>query len=248
VNYVEILRVTLVRCPRPFGVDRSFRRLVLIVALLTGALAAAYAGEPKPDAAFNSLSAKFERWQVLAHQGNAEAQFEFGSLLLGLGSSPEVQIEGAKWLLNSAQQGYAPALNLMRNLAGAGNIGFEMMLGSMYSEGTAVLQDYAEAARWYRLCAERDNAACQIQLGVMYLRGQGLQQDYTQAHKWFNLAASGSFGEEVLARLPQTVQEGRKLAIQNRALAAANMNNDQIAEAQRLAREWRRQHSSSIPK
>ena len=56
-----------------------------------------------------------------------------------------------------------------------------------------------------------------------------MPQDYTQAHMWFNLAA---------ANLPK---EARDIAVRNRDRVAAKMTPAQIAEAQKLAREWKPQ-------
>jgi len=55
-------------------------------------------------------------------------------------------------------------------------------------------------------------------------------QDYVQAHKWFNLAA---------ARFPGSEPKRREAAVENRDRIAAKMTPTQIAEAQRLAREWK---------
>ena len=52
---------------------------------------------------------------------------------------------------------------------------------------------------------------------------QGVQQNYVQAHKWWNLAAVS----------------GDKDAIKNRDIVAGKMTPPQIAEAQKLAREWK---------
>jgi len=48
-------------------------------------------------------------------------------------------------------------------------------------------------------------------------------QDYAQAHKWFNLAAASGDAD----------------AVSNRDRVAAKMTPAQIAEAQRLASEWK---------
>jgi TPR repeat protein len=55
-------------------------------------------------------------------------------------------------------------------------------------------------------------------------------QDYVQAHKWLNLAAS---------RFPASEKENRDKAVKYRDLATAKMTPAQIAEAQKLAREWK---------
>ncbi len=62
----------------------------------------------------------------------------------------------------------------------------------------------------------------------MYYKGRGVPQDYVQAHMWLNLAAS---------RFPQGTD--RDMAVKIRDILAAKMTPAQIAEAQRLAREWK---------
>lgn len=59
-------------------------------------------------------------------------------------------------------------------------------------------------------------------LGLAYSTGQGVGVDYVAAHKWFNLAA----------------MKGSEIAKSWRAQISREMNSSQIAEAQRLAREW----------
>ena len=78
--------------------------------------------------------------------------------------------------------------------------------------------------------ADPENTAAQFDLGVKYATGQGVPQDYVQAHMWFNLAASRSTGEM------------REDAVERRDQIANEMTPDQLAEAQRLAREWDAAH------
>jgi hypothetical protein len=100
----------------------------------------------------------------------------------------------------------------------------------MYFTGQGVLQDYAEAGKWYRKAADQGFAEAQFNLGKMYYRGQGVPKDYVLAHMWFNLATS---------RYPASEKEKREWAEIFRDLAAYKMAPAQIAEAQRLAREWK---------
>ena len=83
-----------------------------------------------------------------------------------------------------------------------------------------------EAARWYRLAAEQGNANAQAVLGAMYVTGEGVPQDYVQSHKWLNLAASRT--------TPEKAEDNRSLRDQ----LAELMTAPQVADAQRLAREW----------
>ena len=100
----------------------------------------------------------------------------------------------------------------------------------MYSEGQGVPQDHAEAAKWYRPAADQGYAPAQYNLGLWYGRGEGGSPDYVNAHMWFNLAAS---------RFPAAERQNRSEAIRNRELVAGKMTSEQIAQAQKLAREWK---------
>jgi TPR repeat protein len=99
----------------------------------------------------------------------------------------------------------------------------------MYAHGEGVAQDYAAAASWYRKAAEQGISESQYNLGLMYAKGRGVAQDYLQAHKWCNLAGAGA----KTAKL-------RDQASTMRDVVAVLMQPAQIAEAQRLAREWRK--------
>jgi TPR repeat protein len=103
-------------------------------------------------------------------------------------------------------------------------------LGVMYGEGRGVPQDYAEAARWYRLAADQGDAQAQYNLGLAYARGEGVTQNVVDAHMWFNLAA---------ARFPANDTRNRTAAVKNRDTVAGEMSSEQLAEAQKRAREWK---------
>ena len=128
--------------------------------------------------------------------------------------------------------GLAPAqsdplwLETQRQAAEQGDTWAQNNLGGMYRSGLGVPQDYAEAMKWFRLAAAQGAASAQYNLGIMYDRGRGVPQDAVQAHKWLNLAASRT-GEE------------REKSVKTRDLVARRMTAAQIAEAQRLAREWK---------
>ena len=61
-----------------------------------------------------------------------------------------------------------------------------------------------------------------FQLGMMYSTGVQLATDYVSAHKWFNLAA----------------MRGNADAIRLRREIATLMTENEIAAAQRAARDW----------
>ncbi len=103
----------------------------------------------------------------------------------------------------------------------------------MYAHGHGVPQDDEQAVAWYRKAAEQGLAEAQNNLGLMYEYGSGgVPQDYAQAHMWYNLATDASDASL------------RNLAAKNREIVAAKMTPAQIAEAQRMAREWMQSHPS----
>lgn len=120
-------------------------------------------------------------------------------------------------------QDYMQAVSWYRKAAEQGHADGQYILALMYSEGEGVPQDYKQAVSWYRKAAEQGDARAQYNLGLIYSNGEGVPQDYVQAHKWFDLAAF--FGNEVAAG--------------NRDSVEALMTPAQIAEAQKLASEWK---------
>jgi uncharacterized protein len=69
---------------------------------------------------------------------------------------------------------------------------------------------------------DRANGDVFYQLGILYSAGGEIPSDYVSAHKWFNIAAA----------------RGNKEALRLRREVAAEMSEDQIASAQRAARDW----------
>jgi hypothetical protein len=92
--------------------------------------------------------------------------------------------------------------------------------------------DYARALRLARPLAETGDAQAQYNLGLSYARGEGTETDDVSAHMWFNLAAAG---------FPAFDSRNRAAVTRSRDAIASRMSNEQIAEAQRLAREWKPQ-------
>jgi TPR repeat protein len=150
---------------------------------------------------------------------------------------------------------YAAALRIYRSMADQGLAIAQFNVGLMYDKGQGVSKDevqamkwyrlaadqgrsdaqyqlghlyykqnnYAEAAKWFHLAADQGRADAQSNLGAMYAEGEGVPQDYLQALMWFTLSAA----------------QHHKDGMENRDKAAGLMTPAQIAEAQKLAREWK---------
>jgi hypothetical protein len=132
---------------------------------------------------------------------------------------PQDYAEAVRWYLKAAEQGVELA---------------QTYLGGMYDQGRGVPQDYAEAATWFRRAADRGVALAQFVLGTMYEEGTAGSQDYVQAHMWVNLAASHASGDV------------QKNYAEYRDRLARKMTAQQVAEAQRLAREWKRKGDGQL--
>jgi TPR repeat protein len=154
---------------------------------------------------------------------------------------------------------YATALRLIRPLADQGNATAQSMMGILYSTGKGVTQSYIEAAEWYRLAANQGLASAQYNLGSLYGNGQGVPQNYTEAMKWyhlagdqgdakaqFNLGAMYAVGQgapkdlvRALVWLNLSAAQGAQEAVAIRDAIKKGATPAQIAEAQKLAREWK---------
>jgi uncharacterized protein len=154
---------------------------------------------------------------------------------------------------------HATALRLIGPLADRGDIRAQVLLGNMYRDGNGVQQsdveafkwylmaanknepqaqylcgngyfqkgDNAEALKWYWKSAEQGYGPAQFELGNFYEKGFAVPQNYILAYMRYTLAAL----EE-----PETYQARVKERL---AVITPHLAPSQIAEAQKLAREWR---------
>ncbi len=82
--------------------------------------------------------------------------------------------------------------------------------------------DYDTALREFRLLAEQGHAQAQLNLGILYSQGRGVPKDSVQAYAWYTLAAGQ--GDDLAGKFKDHLEK--------------SMTLEQLAEAQRLAREW----------
>jgi TPR repeat protein len=142
-----------------------------------------------------------------------------------------ISVHLAQWLLgDSYQSGRGVALDYMEaakwyRLAADGGVPeAQFATGAALVRGQGVPQDYSEGIRYYRLAAEQGNWPAQGALGAVYFSGSmGVPQDYVQAHLWLNLAAT----------------HGSKQILMLRGAVERKMTPEQLAEAQKLARDWK---------
>jgi TPR repeat protein len=199
----------------------------------------------------NAIEA-YPLWRKAAEKGDAVSQFNVGTYLnYGIDGVQQNKAEAAIWYRKAADQDitssqyrlgelyqsgsgveldYTEAMKWYRKAADKGNPDAQDQLAFMYWEGQGVSQDYIESAKWQRKAADQGRALSQAKLGVMYELGMGVPVDNVQAHKWVNLAIGGLKGDDAL-------QRARVLG--QLATIAKKLTPAQIAEAQKLAREWK---------
>lgn len=143
-----------------------------------------------------------------ADKGNPEAQFAIGRMHAWGHGVKKDNTEAIFWFRMAARQGHREA---------------QAILAKRYISGKrGVPQDHVLAAKWYRKAAKQRHVEAQYGLGELYAQGRGMPRDYVAAHLWFNLAAAN----------------GHKDAANQRAIVSQKLKPEEIAKAQKLARNW----------
>lgn len=124
---------------------------------------------------------------------------------------------------NGVPKDIEKAIEWFTKAARQGYIDAQLVLGFSYYGGNDVPKDYTKALKWFQAAAEQGDSVGQQFLGFMYQRGEAVPQNFVQAYAWFSLASAGGMhtARETQGRLEQ------------------KMTREQIAEAQRIAADFR---------
>jgi S1-C subfamily serine protease len=155
---------------------------------------------------------------------NAEQAIEFWQRAAAAGSVA-AQAALAQSLLagDGTEKDAAAAVRLARPAAQKGNALAQAVLAQAYLRGEGGLpRSLPQFVHWSQMAANQGNRLSMEVLAVSFHTGTGVPQDYVRAHMWANLAAS----------------RGSARAAKLRDELAAKMTPDQIAEAQKAARQW----------
>jgi TPR repeat protein len=163
---------------------------------------------------------------------SANLQFEEGNevgyLLSRIYSRDEVVKQWRGYAQDTLEwQQYVEQTKRDRLYAEAGEVGNQFLLGLAYTYGIGVPRDFTAAATWFQRAADAGEVWSQLHIAVAYARGRGLKQDYVKAHVWLSVVVSKTSGDQ------------QQFASDARDEVARNMTYHQIAEAQRLASEWK---------
>jgi len=187
---------------------------------------------------------QFAELKAKAEAGDADSEYQLGFRYCNGEGVPKDFSKAVKWLRKAAKQsnvqaetalGYcyatgqgvakdnAEAVTWYRKAAEQNFAPAEFNLGNCYANGQGATKDDGEAVKWYRKAAEQNFAQAQISLALSYALGQGVAKDYVESYKWTLLAAS----------------QGDKDAKETMTILENNMSREQIAEAQKVARNFK---------
>jgi TPR repeat protein/serine/threonine protein kinase len=188
------------------------------------------------------------KWfRLAAEQGDADAQNNLGVFhQYGIGVTKDAST-AVSWYRKAADQGNAvaqrnlgncyyygdgltkdaaEAVKWYRKAVDQGDALAQNALGDCYRSGEGLVKDATEAAKWYKKSADQGNNTAQFNLGYLHATGEGVPKDLVLAYKWWNLSAVS----------------GDTASKDNLEKISKQMTSEQIAEAQRLCREWQADH------
>jgi len=190
---------------------KSWRQIAAAVACLAVVCAATvFWSVHKKEVAERKLAEAAGLCRARAERGDAQAQFELGTMYRKGEGVRRDHTEALGWYRKAADQNYAKAQDALgsvyyyghgapqnyeeavrwyRKAADQGYASAEYDLAYMYDLGKGVPQDSAEAIRWYRKSAEQGNVRAQDWLGYVYSQGKGVPQDSAMAVFWYSKAA-----------------------------------------------------------
>ncbi len=140
--------------------------------------------------------------QVLAEQGDADAQFAIGDIHWhGLGVK-EDPTEAVRWFRRAAGQDHA---------------GAQYQLGTAHLNGNGVDEDKEEAQRQFSRSifklqrrSELGDAEAQYFLGHAIFHGNGIHQDSIKAVEWWRKAAEQGYARAIQSRMGLCLRAWRR--------------------------------------
>jgi hypothetical protein len=177
---------------------------------------------PEPAKALSRVHERAEKLSKPSEEGGENAKY-----LYKLAEAGNMDAQNQLGLLyyngRGVPQNFQQASVWFRKAAEQGHAGAQVNLGTLYFSGYGVSENSQEALFWFRKAAVQRDALAFAKLGRMYEQGRKVPRDLVQAHMWYNLSAA----------------HGEKRAVEIRDALAKQMDPGQVAEAQRLAIEWK---------
>jgi hypothetical protein len=156
---------------------------------------------------------------TIANQGDLEAAKQLGRAY-ELGTGVDRDLERSRFW-------YSKAVGLKGLIARAqrGEADAQYTLGRMYVVGEAVEKNPSEAMRWFERAAINGDTEAQYALGTLFEFGDEVEQDNVEAIKWYTIAEENSYSGQL-----------------RKSYLVKKMTAEEIAEGERLVREWLEAH------
>ncbi len=164
---------------------------------------------------------------VRAHLGGVDSQLTLAHAY-GTGNGVEIDQEKAShWYRKAAEQGDPRG---------------QLVLAARYDEGEGLPVDATAATQWYKRAAENGNAVAQLALAVRNHEGKGSAKDDVRAAMWLILAH-----RTATARPDGDDQQSAAGRTQLLEVLKATLTEGQLADARRIAADWRAAHPGALP-
>ena len=183
----------------------------------------------------------------LAESGDGEAQAYLAHLYAtGRGVSKD-HAQGIEWIIRAAKNGIPVAQHVLARLTYNGQGGVPRdekeairlltaaaeqndtyaieQLGRAYNQGNGVVRDTAEAMRWWRRGVALNSGLSMWNIGFSMILGK----DVVEGYKWMTLGI----------KYLEPGVDPRQFRAELGYFSKTKMTPDQVAEAERLAREWK---------
>jgi len=145
--------------------------------------------------------------------------FAMASLVLAMPATADFAAGVAAY----QKQDYTTAFKEWQPLAEGGSYDAQYNIALLYLDGKGVARNYDEAVKWFGRAANQGQVKAQYHLGVIYEKGELIKRDYVQAYKWLSLCAA----------------KGNGGCVAQRDLVEKKLKGSKLAEAQRLASQWK---------
>lgn len=154
--------------------------------------------------------------EEVRRKGLYRGQYNLALMYLAGEGVPVDGVEGAKWLRLAADKGFAPAAARIAPMAMTKQNG---------------LEPNSDVRKWLLIAAQAGDPISMMNLGMAYFHEIGGPADYVEAYKWFTLAVERGANQGVIDGRPGLIPK---------------MTPEQIAEAEKRAKEWSRSYAPSL--
>jgi TPR repeat protein len=200
-----------------------------------------------------------ERWLTLAAQKDIHAKAWLGGLYSSSDFDRRNDTEAAHLFAEIANSGTDDQELLKSVEFGLGEILYQECTGYLISldcgrNKSSPMKNDQAAAHWFEKAASQGHTYAQFQLATMYENGRGVPQDFGEAAKLYEAAAAGRHEEATvmlgqlyvrMKNLPMAYMwyniaaaDSRHEAAERRDKVASRMSPEQIAEGQKLTRDY----------